>query len=181
MGLKILAFGGSSSKNSINKSFAHFAAKQFPNAEIKMLDLNDFEMPVFSVDKEAVFPTQAKEFAQHIDHCDLIVMSLAEHNGSYSAAFKNIFDWVSRIPQRSVFNNKPIFLLSTSPGPRGGSSVLETAHKRFPFNGGVVVGAMSLPSFGQNFSHTEGITHPELLAQFKEQVKVVINALDKKV
>ncbi|MBL0101186.1 MAG: NAD(P)H-dependent oxidoreductase [Saprospiraceae bacterium] len=27
--------------------------------------------------------------------CDLLIISLAEHNGSYSASFKNILDWAS--------------------------------------------------------------------------------------
>ena len=49
---KIIAIGGSSSRNSINKQLAVYAANLFKNAEVEVLDLNDFEMPVFSVDKE---------------------------------------------------------------------------------------------------------------------------------
>ena len=49
---KIIAFGASSSRNSINKQLATFAAHQFKNVEIEILDLNDYEMPIFSVDKE---------------------------------------------------------------------------------------------------------------------------------
>jgi len=48
----IVAFGASSSQNSINQKLAHFAAKQIPNATIKLLDLNDFEMPIYSTDRE---------------------------------------------------------------------------------------------------------------------------------
>ena len=49
--MKILAFGASTSKSSINQQFALFAAHQF-DGEVNMIDLNDYEMPVFSVDKE---------------------------------------------------------------------------------------------------------------------------------
>ena len=49
---KIIAFGASSSRNSINKQLATFAANQFKNTEVEILDLNDYEMPLFSVDKE---------------------------------------------------------------------------------------------------------------------------------
>jgi len=165
MSLKILAFGGSNSRHSINKKLATFVARLFTNAEVNVVDLNDFEMPIFSVDRESQFPPEALRFAELIDQADLIVMSLAENNGSYSVAFKNIFDWVSRIPNRTVFNNKNILLLATSPGARGGMTVLETAQKRFPFNGGVVVGSMSLPSFQQNFKDEVGITNAEYLSQ----------------
>lgn len=92
MSLKILAFGGSNSRHSINKKLAAFVARLFTNAEVQILDLNDFEMPIFSVDRESQIPVAALHFAELIDQADLIVMSLAENNGSYSVAFKNIFD-----------------------------------------------------------------------------------------
>lgn len=175
--MKILTFGASPSKHSINRRLARFVAGLFTNAEITALDLNDFEMPIFSVDREHPIREEALKFAKHIDETDLIVMSLAENNGNYSAAFKNIYDWVSRIPNRKVWNNKKILLLSTSPGGRGGSSVMEIAMKRFPFDGAVIVGNMSLPSFNQNFSDSEGITNPEFLAKAKELVQVATTAV----
>jgi chromate reductase len=49
---KIIAFGASSSKVSINKQLATYAAGQFENAAVEILDLNDYEMPIFSTDKE---------------------------------------------------------------------------------------------------------------------------------
>lgn len=49
---KILAFGASSSRKAINKIFADFAANQLSGVEVILLDLNDFEMPIFSVDRE---------------------------------------------------------------------------------------------------------------------------------
>ncbi len=170
MSMKILAFGASPSKNSINRKLAKFVAGLFKDAEVKILDLNDFEMPIFSVDREHPIRKEATDFAALIDNTDLIVMSLAENNGNYSAAFKNIYDWVSRIPGRKVFNGKKVLLLSTSPGGRGGSSVMEIALKRFPFDGAEIVGSMSLPSFNQNFDEAKGITNPEYLAKVQELV-----------
>lgn len=171
MGRKILAFGGSSSRHSINKKLAIYAAGLFRDATVEVIDLNDFELPVFSIDKEANMSELVFKFAQKIDECDLIVLSLAEHNGNYSAAFKNIFDWTSRIPERKVFADKKIFLMATSPGARGGSSVLEIATKRFPFNGGVVVSSFSLPSFHQNFKDGVGITNPDLDKRLKDLIQ----------
>ena len=48
----ILAFGASSSLNSINKQFAKYSSDQIPSSKTNLLDLNDFEMPIFSIDKQ---------------------------------------------------------------------------------------------------------------------------------
>jgi chromate reductase len=172
---KIIAFGASSSKTSINKQFATYTANQFENSEVEVLDLNDFEMPVFSTDKEKEngIPQLAQDFYTKLGSADLIIVSFAEHNGAYSSAFKNIFDWTSRINMKT-FQEKPMLLLSTSPGPRGGSSVLEIAKNRFPFQGGVVKGSLSLPSFFENFDVSNGIINPDL----KNQLLGIVNSIE---
>ncbi|WP_298135935.1 NAD(P)H-dependent oxidoreductase [Flavobacterium sp.] len=172
---KIIAFGASSSKTSINKQLATFAANQFQNASVEILDLNDFEMPIFSTDRETEsgIPQLAQDFYTKLGTADLIVISFAEHNGAYSAAFKNIFDWTSRINAKT-FQEKPVLLLSTSPGPRGGSSVLEIAKNRFPFQGAVVKGSFSLPSFNDNFNTEKGITNEDL----KNQLLEIVNSIE---
>lgn len=146
--MKILAFGASSSRWSINKALASYTANLVKNAEITVLDLNDFDMPIFSEDTEKSegVPIQAQAFVDAIAQADVIVASFAEHNGSYSAAYKNIFDWASRI-EKAVYQNKPIVVLSTSPGPGGASSVLAQAVNSMPFFKGNVIGSLSVPSF----------------------------------
>ena len=172
---KIIAFGASSSKQSINKQLATYTANQFQNVSVEILDLNDYEMPVFSVDKQAengIHPL-AQEFYAKIGSADLIVISFAEHNGNFSSAFKNILDWSSRINAKT-FQEKPMLLLATSPGARGGSSVLDIATKRFPFQGGIVKGSFSLPSFNDNFDAEKGITNEEL----KNQLLEIVNSIE---
>lgn len=50
--MNVLAFGTSNSKHSINKTLAYYAAQQISEADVKLLDLNEFEMPIYSVDRE---------------------------------------------------------------------------------------------------------------------------------
>lgn len=171
--MKIIAFGGSPSKNSINKKLATYAANLFENAEVEVLDLNDFQMPLFSVDIEVEIGQHelAKAFLAKIASADLLVVSLAENNGNYSAAFKNVFDWCSRINVK-VFQGKPMLLMATSPGARGGSSVLEIATKALPRYGADIKATFSLPSFDANFDVENGkISNPELDKQLREIVK----------
>jgi len=170
--MNIVAFGGSNSKYSINKQLASYATTFFENADVQILDLNDYEMPIFSVDIEDKenYPTEAINFVKKIGAADLLIISLSEHNGSYSAAFKNIFDWASRIESKT-FQDKPMLLMATSPGPRGGISVLETAKIRFPFHGARILGTFSLPEFGKNFDTALGITNPDLMEKFQTLIE----------
>jgi len=52
--MKILAFAASSSSQSINQKLARFAASLLEQAQVEMLDINDYEMPLFSTDREQV-------------------------------------------------------------------------------------------------------------------------------
>ncbi|HIO27796.1 MAG TPA: NADPH-dependent FMN reductase, partial [Flavobacteriaceae bacterium] len=49
---KILAFAGSNSKNSINKKLLNYVVGRIENYEVKVLELNDYEFPMFGVDHE---------------------------------------------------------------------------------------------------------------------------------
>jgi len=149
---KIIALAGSNSSTSINEQLATYASSLVDNVEVKVLDLNDFEMPIYSSDREneSGHPNEAVAFVDEIRGADGIIISLAEYNGAYSGAFKNIFDWASRVEQKT-FLGKPMLLMASSPGGRGGASVLEMASERFPRHDANVVGKFSLPSFYDNF------------------------------
>lgn len=178
MGKKILAFGASNSRKSINKQLANYAAHQIVDADVSLLDLNDFEMPIYSIDreKETGIPDLARQFKQQIKEADGILISFAEHNGAYTAAYKNIYDWVSRV-ERNVWEDKPMFLLATSPGGRGGKNVLELALSRYSFANKNTIASFSLPSFSQNFSPESGIADADLRATFFEQLQLFSEAL----
>ena len=175
--MKIIAFGASPSKNSINKKLATYTASLFENAEVEVLDFNNFEIPVFSVDIEVEIGQHpnAKAFLDKLASADFLVVSLAENNGNYTAAFKNIFDWCTRI-QKEVFQQKPMLLMATSPGARGGATVLEMAQNAFPRFGAQLKGIFSLPNFNDNFDEEKGvISNPELDKELKTIVGALMN------
>lgn len=168
--MKVLTFAASSSKNSINKQLANFVATQIPQAQIELLDINDYEMPLFSEDREKELgqPILSKDFYHKLGEADIIVIAFAEHNGSYTAAYKNLFDWTSRIDMK-VFQNKPMIMLATSPGPGGAATVLAAAQGSAPFFGADVKGAISVPSFYDNFDLESGqLTNKDLLEKLQK-------------
>src|SRR5690606_27803742 len=117
--MKIIAFAGSNSSRSINKKLVTYAVSLLGYDDSEILDINDYEMPLFSVDREDTLgqPQLAHDFLAKISSADLLVVSLPENNGNYSAAFKNLFDWCSRI-RKDIFQDKPMLLMATSPGGR---------------------------------------------------------------
>ncbi|WP_191601505.1 NADPH-dependent FMN reductase [Marinomonas algicola] len=159
--MKVFAFGASGSRTSVNQTLALFAANKLPSVtpiELTTLEENDFDLPLFTSQQEEALEQEtgnkahphAQSFLDKIQAADVVIVSFAEHNGNYSAAFKNLFDWSSRIEQK-MFQNKPTLLLATSPGARGGKSVLEIAEKSLPRFGAAIVGALAIPSFFDAF------------------------------
>lgn len=175
---KILAFAGSTSSTSINKKLATFAAENLENTSFDIIDLRDFRLPIFSEDEEKKgFPEDAKRFSSLLDNYDGFILSLAEHNGSYTVAFKNIFDWSSRL-ESTVFRDKPLLLMATSPGERGGQSVLEAGSERFSRMGAKELISFSFPSFYDNFKEGK-IIDEELFNSLKAKVNNFENVVNK--
>lgn len=170
--MKIIAFAGSNSSKSINKKLVTYASSLFKDDEVEILDLRDYQAPLFSVDVEKEIG-QAKEalaFLEKLKSADALLISLAENNGNYSTAFKNLFDWCSRI-EKDVFQKKPTLLMATSPGGRGGKSVLEIAQTNLPRFGVDIRAVFSLPSFNDNFDVANNkIANPELDSELKQIV-----------
>ena len=172
--MKILAFAATSSKESINKQLLGYATRLIEGglvseASVKIIDLNDYEMPIYSIDKEndGGIPEAAHNFFNEIRDADAVLISFAEHNGSYTAAYKNIYDWASRISAK-VYQSKPTVILATSPGGRGGAGVLQAAVDSAPHYGNELKASMSIPSFYTNFDADAGtLNNAELDQEFR--------------
>jgi NAD(P)H-dependent FMN reductase len=153
MAKKIIAFGASNSRQSINKQFAQYAASRLTEVEVSVLDLIDFEMAVYSptIEKEKGVPANAIQFSNYIKECDGIIISLAEYNGLYTSAFKNLWDWMSRINTPNIWHDKSMFLLGTSPSKRENSNVMKVSQHLFPLFGANIISSFHLPSFSHFF------------------------------
>lgn len=150
--MKVLSFAATNSRNSINKQLVYYVSKKFNSGSFDMVDISDYELPIygFDMEMESGIPKEAVEFAAKLSQYDAVLISLAEHNGNFTVAFKNLFDWLSRI-ERNVYQNKKVILLSTSPASTGASTVLKLASDAMPHMGGELVGKLSIPNFFDNF------------------------------
>ena len=168
---KILAFAGSNHSNSINYSLIEYTASLIEKIEVTVLDIKTWDIPIYSIDMD---PDQTPElimkFIKLIEENDGFIISSPEHNGGTPAFFKNIIDWVSR-RSKNVFDNKPVLLMSTSPGAGGGANNLKFLNHTLPYQGANIVSTYSLPSFYNNMK--EGSIERELLSDLKNSVNIL--------
>ena len=124
----ILAFAGSTRTESYNKRLIKIAVAgaQAAGAEVTLIDLRDFPLPLYDGDLEARdgLPANARKLKDlFLSHRGLLI-SAPEYNSSITAVLKNTIDWVSRPvpgePPLAGFDGKVAALMSASPGALGG-------------------------------------------------------------
>jgi len=158
---KILAFAGSARAGSYNKKLLAIAAEgaRATGAEVTVIDLRDFPMPIMDEDLEAAngAPEHAKRLKDLFDAHDALLIACPEYNSSITPLLKNAIDWVSRADDRrapvACYQGKVAAILSASPGGLGGLRCL--VHVRAILgNIGVVVipDQVTIPKAGEAFA-----------------------------
>jgi NAD(P)H-dependent FMN reductase len=126
---KILAFAGSSRKDSINKKVVTIAATaaEKQGASVTLIDLADYPMPLFNQDLEAEqgMPEKAHDFKQLLIEHDGFLIASPEYNSAFSPLLKNVIDWASRAetenePPLLAYKGKFACIMAASPGALGG-------------------------------------------------------------
>lgn len=126
---KILAFAGSTRKDSWNKKLVKELAEGAlgEGVDVTFIDLADYPMPLYDEDLEAAqgMPENAKKLQALLIEHDGFLIASPEYNGSYTAVLKNALDWASRYDyapdaQRPVFKDKLAAIVCAVPGNFGG-------------------------------------------------------------
>lgn len=125
---RILAFAGSLRRDSFNKKLVRIAAAgaRAAGAEVTLIDLKDFPLPLFDQDLEASqgMPEPGVRLKQLLISHDGFLIASPEYNSSITAVLKNAIDWTSRAatnePSLVAFRGKTAALMSASPGALGG-------------------------------------------------------------
>ncbi|MEC4747209.1 NAD(P)H-dependent oxidoreductase [Methylomicrobium sp. Wu6] len=125
---KILAFSGSARKNSYNQRLVRIAAQgaEQAGAEVTVINLADFPMPIFNQDEEAEhgLPEAARAFKQLLIAHDGVLIASPEYNSAFSPLLKNAIDWASRREGDEMpllaYRGKVAAIMAASPGALGG-------------------------------------------------------------
>lgn len=174
----ILAFAGSNSSNSINFKLVKFTAGLAEGSKVQLLNMANYPFPMYSQDyeNEKGFSNSLVELRDDIKNSDGLIISVNEHNGNPSSYFKNLFDWLSRL-DRNFLEGKKVLLMGTSPGGRGAIGSLGIVEKFMTRFKAEVVATFSLPSFFENFDHSQGITNTELAAKHQEALEKFLSKI----
>ena len=130
-GTRWLVIPGSARNGSLNRRLAAAAAAMARNAgaTVEEIDLRGLQLPLYDGDIEASagVPEGALKLLDAIVEADALLVVTPEYNGFPTPLVINAFDWLSRIGAQGVRTsglaataNKPVGLLSASPGLLGG-------------------------------------------------------------
>ena len=163
---KVLAFSGSNSSQSINAQLAAYTAKILGG---KVIDLRDFEVPMYGIDLEKSngIPSGITAIMEHIQAADVVVIATPEHNGLMPAFFKNILDWLSRTGVKYL-EEKKVMVMSAAPGNGAAKGAAGAVEKIIKYAGANVVARFNLPRFAETFNSDNGIVDSELSAVYNE-------------
>lgn len=125
---KILAFSGSARKESYNQKLVQIAAHgaQQAGAEVNVVNLADYPMPIFNEDLEIAegMPKPARAFKELLIGHDGFLIASPEYNSAFSPLLKNVIDWASRREGDEApllaFKGKVAVVMAASPGSLGG-------------------------------------------------------------
>ena len=120
--MQILGICGSLRKGSLNMVALRACQELMPpGMTLRITRIDD--IPLFNQDVfDAGIPEPAKRLRAEILEADGVLIASPEYNFSVTAPLKNAIDWASRPPNQS-WQDKPVALLSVTPGPLGGARV----------------------------------------------------------
>lgn len=174
----LLAFAGSNASTSINYQLVQYTAPLVQEHTVQCLNMMHYPFPMYSEDdeKQKGFPHALVALHEQMQQAAGLILSVNEHNGSPSAYFKNLLDWLSRLA-RKFMEGKKVLLMATSPGGRGARSSLQWAQNLLPRFGAEVVATFSLPTFHENFRENT-IVNEALKAQHQSALTTFLQTLN---
>lgn len=180
--VKVLAFAGSTRKDSYNKKLIGLAADMArqKGAKVTVIDLSDYPIPFYDADLEAKqgLPANAKKLRDLMLQNDVMMISSPQYNGSIPAVLKNAIDWTSHDEKgrfsTDPYKGKKIGIMSASPSKGGGARALVHLRAILQVVGGNVIGPeVSVPEAYKAF--TDGkLASTELTKKLQEEVEQLI-------
>jgi NAD(P)H-dependent FMN reductase len=188
MSVNLLVFAGSLRKDSYNKKLAKILADSAGRmgAEVKLIDLNDYPLPLFNEDDEArdgIHPN-ALALKQLMNEADGFLITSPEYNGSYSGVLKNMIDWASRQAQGEAllqsFKDKYAAIFATSPGAFGGLRGLNQLRLLLSGIGTTVLAdQIAIPKATEAFDETGQLVSEKRQQAVDRVVEKLVNTLTK--
>ena len=148
--VRLLLLAGSARNGSLSVRLRDAARRlaDAGGASTSVLDLRALALPVYDGDHEAAHgvPDGARQLRDAIAAHDALLMLTPEYNGFPTPLLINAFDWLSRLPAEqgaasgvATTADKPVALLSISPGAVGGLRAMNYLRQYLQMAFGMVV------------------------------------------
>lgn len=182
---RILLFSGSARADSLNQKLCKAAAKMIEQqgGKATVIDLKDYEMPLFNQDIEDPnredYPENVVKLRELMESHDGWLIASPEYNGQPSPLLKNTIDWVSR-EKIAVFSGKPVGLMSASPGGMGGIRGLPHLRILLSNINALVIGEQTcVGSATEAFAADGGLANESQAKMLTKQIKRLVDVATK--
>jgi chromate reductase, NAD(P)H dehydrogenase (quinone) len=147
---RILIFSGSARSQALSKRLARasLVAVDSAGGHGTLIDLADFEMPLYRADLEAShgLPDATRQLQALIAGHEALLIASPEYNGSMTPLLVNTLAWCSRADAHhpsgsglAIFADKPAAVVGSSPSARGGLRALIHLRDLLGYLGMVVI------------------------------------------
>lgn len=183
--MKIAIFPGSNRTGSINQKMCEAMAARYEarGAEVTLLSLADFEMPIYDGDWEDAHgaPVAAQELHDELIAHDAVLMVSPEYNGSMPALLKNTIDWLTRLSDMEAFT-KPVWSIGACT-PGGLSGVMVMRDMQFILNrlgAELVPVQMGVSNAASAFNEQGGFSNDRIAGTAEKQIDAVYDRVARK-
>ena len=130
--IRVLAFSASARRESLNRKLLAIAVAETrtAGAEVTLLDLNDYALPLYHGDLEDSegLPANAGKLIELVQQHHALLIASPEYNSMFTPLLKNTLDWCTR-GDDNPFIGKIAAVASASPGAFGGIRSLQLAQQ----------------------------------------------------
>lgn len=175
--MNLLLISGSQRQGSFNLRLARVVAEMARSrgAEVNQMDLRALALPLYDGDLEVAsgVPAGARTLQAALALADAMLVVTPEYNGFPTPLVINAFDWLSRLGAGdglptglATTANKPVGLLSASPGALGGLRSMNYLRQYFQMNFQMVVQPQqnALSRAGDAFDEAGALKDPKAAA-----------------
>lgn len=180
---RILAFSGSSRRESLNKKLLLnvVEAARAAGGEVTLIDFRELPMPIYDGDLEDAegLPENAKKFIELlVAHHGLLIAS-PEYNSQLTPLLKNAIDWATRA-EENPFVGKVAAVVSASPGMFGGIRSMTLARQLLTHLGCHVVPVQCiLPQADKAFDAAGKLTSQKAQESARKVAEALVNTARK--
>jgi chromate reductase, NAD(P)H dehydrogenase (quinone) len=167
----VVVIVGSLRKESFTLKIAKALVKLAPDTvKLDVVTLHDISF--FNQDLEAAPPADWVAFREKLRKSDGVLFVTPEYNRAIPGVLKNAIDVGSRPYGQSSFLEKPIGIVSNSPGPLGGVNAAKSLQNILPGISGVIMGQpeIYLNAVGDAFDDKGELTKESLQKVLKQYI-----------